>query len=1122
MLAPVTIGMNLEVEADYTAAWMFTDAFKGSAPWAADGGTVSLDSRGWPTQLNQYTNGQGLVVTQRLSTRMFSGLAGHYPAGVYHAEWDGSATLLWQGDAAVAQTGTTAQGRHFADLNVTPGNGGIQLQVTAITAGDPVKNINVWLPDYNGQHFAGQRWTPGANFSPFHPLFLQRLQPFHPLRFMQTMETCASTVVSWSDRRPWDYATQVSAPGRTGVANGVAPEYLIELANELQADPWFCMPHKADSTYVTNFATQVRDTLSPNLRAYVEWSNEAWNAAPGYAAYPWLNQQLTLPENAGKTMFQVWAQEASADFALWSQVFAGQTSRVVRVLAGQNGNSWVAGQVAQSMGGNFDAIAVAPYVGVNPSQYGSLSGSTTPDQVLDLAATNIPGVLSGLQAHKVLTDQYSASLGRPIRLITYEGGLYLPGRGQPWQQAFFDASHSPRTYELMRTILRGVLAAGVDTYVHFTYMNGGISPTLTEGDGSIIRWQDQPIADAPKYQALLDAISGQVFMPEVSIQAVTPSASELGPSSAVLQLTRTGDVSTAINVSYQVGGNPTSGDRAALPAVIVMPAGQATVNVTFTPPAETFVEGDRTLRLTLIAGSGYTVSAAANQATISIADKDSLTVANLPIQNPSFETGNFTGWTLQPASGNYNVVVRQLPGQAASDPPPAPHQGSYYVWGGGADGMQGGGANPAALAQRIDLSDHAAAIDNGHATLTCTGWGAGLGTGQQSSALDLQFYDGANTALGSRVASNVAVAKNTWTQLSISTAVPTGARNVELRALTQRPTSSWGNRAGFDDISAVLTYSRAMSWNGQDDKWNSNHWTGAPPFWPGTAADAIINAAHTVTVDSSQAARALAISGGGRVRIASGGNLAADSGVVLGAGGVMDLLTGGTLTVSNLTKVEDSAIFNADGGTMKAGNALSTDLPLGLLAGGITVDTNGFDVALRGPLRGGTGSGGLSKIGLGTLTLSAANDFSGGTFVSSGTLLLTSANALPAGGNLTIGPGATVVLASGLALAGARDGPGPTVADCSQPGVSQPADLGVAITVAAGVSASPASHEPQSPSPGPVAAARARTLQLSARDSFFGQLALLWEAEQSTSARNAKKNAVAALAVDQWLGTSST
>ena len=97
-------------------------------------------------------------------------------------------------------------------------------------------------------------------------------------------------------------------------------------------------------------------------------------------------------------------------------------------------------------------------------------------------------------------------------------------------------------------------------------------------------------------------------------------------------------------------------------------------------------------------------------------------------------------------------------------------------------------------------------------------------------------------------------------------------------------------------------------------------------------------------------------------------------------------LTGGTFTSNvNITKGAGSttATLNFDGGTLRPGLNSATFLQ-GLDAavvksGGALIDTNGRNVTIAQPLLAGTPSGGLTKQGLGSLTLSGASTYSGAT-----------------------------------------------------------------------------------------------------------------------------------------------
>jgi hypothetical protein len=533
------IGMNLEHIADWSPAWMFTDAFKASRPWmpevynAATGQVtpdvnhtlpLTLDSKGWPLALSQGTNAQGQHLYQLLDTVMFDGLQGAYAPGVYTAQWDGTGTLQWGGDAMVLGTSTTPAGDHRALLQVTPGNQGIRLRLTTESTADPLRNFHVWMPDYNGQSFVGQVWQPGANFSPFHPLFLQRLSPFHTLRFMQEEDTITTQVQHWSDRRPWDYETQMSA--WFTFQNGIAPEYMVELCNELKADLWTNVPHTAQDDFIINDAVFIRNHLNPGLKVYVEWSNEVWNRAPGFMPYQWVIQQLALPQNAGLNFYQFVAQENRHTFDIFSQVFAGQTSRLVRTVGVFEESPGYAVRLLSYMNGDFDAISPAAYFGSTSAQIATYNAGTTVDQVIADTASSIPTDLNFLQLHRQIADSYSAQLGRHIQLVAYEGGLSLIGNNQPYQPTFVAAEKDPRVYGLYRQFLIGARQMGLELFTNFEFTDRDIN-TPYGVFGALTR-MDMPVAQAPKYRALLDAVSGVLYLGPTAPQARTEQPGAAG------------------------------------------------------------------------------------------------------------------------------------------------------------------------------------------------------------------------------------------------------------------------------------------------------------------------------------------------------------------------------------------------------------------------------------------------------------------------------------------------------------------------------------------------------------------------------------------------------------------
>ena len=112
-----------------------------------------------------------------------------------------------------------------------------------------------------------------------------------------------------------------------------------------------------------------------------------------------------------------------------------------------------------------------------------------------------------------------------------------------------------------------------------------------------------------------------------------------------------------------------------------------------------------------------------------------------------------------------------------------------------------------------------------------------------------------------------------------------------------------------------------------------------------------------------------------------------------GANGTANL-DGGTLKVGYISKLgSNNGTFNFNGGTLLPSGS-STTFMQGLTAaavmdGGALIDTTNNAITIAQPLTaGGTGIGGVTKRGSGTLTLTGANTYSGPTTINAGTLQL--------------------------------------------------------------------------------------------------------------------------------------
>ena len=492
-----SLGMNLSEIAYFSRELVFVDAVKSARRWVRTnpngqpfdtGGTVTTDAEGWPI----------LQAGQAAQTILLSDKPANYPVGTYTVTFDGSGTLAFEFDASNAQV--TGPGTMTFNVNTASDNG-ILMRITSSDPNNHVRNIRVWMPGFDDN-------SPSS----FHPDFTSKLAPFGVIRFMDWQQTNGSNVVEFSDL----------PTGKTfslDNGDGAALKYMIELCNQLGADAWFCMPHKASDDFVTQFATAVRDgvpnadpdlaipALDNGLKVYVEWSNEVWNVT--FPQQAWVTQQ-SGSKVFDPGWFQKWAEEAKRDFDIWTSVFAGQTDRLIRIAAGQQANVWVTQRLTEELiaaGGEFDAIACGAYF---DERHAPFNTSTTVQDIINNAINEtIPNTFAlQYRNHGDLAQQLTNNLGRAIPLLAYEGGQHYTVHGNsslPYYQAFKDVQTYedpvlPDMYDAYTANLQAFNNGGGSLYMAYSF----VSKPGPFGSWGHLQFQNQSGAEAPKYRALLD------------------------------------------------------------------------------------------------------------------------------------------------------------------------------------------------------------------------------------------------------------------------------------------------------------------------------------------------------------------------------------------------------------------------------------------------------------------------------------------------------------------------------------------------------------------------------------------------------------------------------------------
>ena len=172
-----------------------------------------------------------------------------------------------------------------------------------------------------------------------------------------------------------------------------------------------------------------------------------------------------------------------------------------------------------------------------------------------------------------------------------------------------------------------------------------------------------------------------------------------------------------------------------------------------------------------------------------IAEMNPLTWSALALDNPGFETGDLTGWTVV---GPAWIVTADN----AENGAPLAAEGSFF-----ARPAADGDTSIHELRQDIDLSAESALVDSGIAAVRLRAKVSGWEVGNDLSRLALEFRDAGGVLIGARIASSTWTNLRTdpWLDAELAAGVPAGTRSVRLVLVGEWAAGTHVD-AYFDDI----------------------------------------------------------------------------------------------------------------------------------------------------------------------------------------------------------------------------------------------------------------------------------------------------------------------------------
>jgi hypothetical protein len=481
-----TMGLNLSGMNTYGNGFQTLNLMRQSDGWSlvntSNGWSATrnydkalLDEYGWPKEMVT-VNGQTQVWSSGVT------YSDRLPPGQYVVTWKGEGEFYTFKD--VVQTGDH---RIVIDVKDDPaavldGFGITIYNTDPNKTGDYLRDFEVYRLQDEALVKAGEIWRPE---------YLDKVGDFRVLRTMDLQQTNSNPITSWNDAQQ-----SAKRGGWTIDAAGAPMEALVDLANKTNADLWISIPHLADDAYVRKAAQYIKDHLDPELKVYVEYSNEHWTwifgqrqyfDAQGKAKYgdvAWAGTQFYI-ERAGEIM-ELFGQEFGAAndarYVPLLTVPGGASAYPTFVDAVVNGPDIVRTGGTAAKDGPFKAIAIDTYWDGGAS-WSEANVNTIKSWIADNPVTAKDKLFAAIFTGKGLPDPISiaeftkhlkgwgdVAKGQGWELLSYEGGTGFAnfnGAGDAYTKLMLDMNRDPRIVQMSQMIIDAFKSVGGTINAHF-------------------------------------------------------------------------------------------------------------------------------------------------------------------------------------------------------------------------------------------------------------------------------------------------------------------------------------------------------------------------------------------------------------------------------------------------------------------------------------------------------------------------------------------------------------------------------------------------------------------------------------------------------------------------------